>query len=197
MSKRLAGTWCVRRFGIPALLFASLLLILWGCSVDGDPAGEWRYFDAFSTDKAASDSYSHSAFVDSPPDISGPGFLIYMLRIPDERSLGFHAGSWVNDLEAALEYEFPLESTSLMIAGGTLEFDVGPLGDWSGSLSVAVSYVGAPGGFSERIADCGHCEYSLQPEGVAEAVRVSFSGAGVTLDNLAVSLDSIQMSGGV
>jgi hypothetical protein len=196
MGECLARTSYVHRFGILGVLLVSLILFISGCTTGSGSIEEWRYFDAFSTDKAASDSYSHSPFCLNPPDAGGPGFLMYVLHTPDERSLGFFAGFWVSDWEATLNYEFPLEYTDLVIIGGTLELDVGELDDRSGSLSVAVSYVGANGGFSERVTEIGHFEYSLEPEGVAEAVRVSFSGAGVSLDNLQVSLVGIRRFGG-
>ena len=182
-----------RCVGIAALVAASLAL--WGCGYTG--ADEWQYSDGFSTDKAESDSYSHSAFVEVPPDILGAGFLMYVTDALEDRSLGFHGGSWVNDIEAALAYEFPLQGSDLRICGGALEFDVGPLGDGCGNVGVAVSYAGAAGGFSERIAECGHYEYSLQPEPAADAVRIDFVGADVTLDNLQVSLHGVRLYGGL
>ena len=196
MRKHVAASWRAHRFGVRAVLLGPLVLSILGCALDGEHAVEWRYFDGFSTNKAESDSYSHSAFVDSLPDVLGPGFLMYTPDPPEDRGLGFHGGSWVSDWEAALQYEFPLEPSGLMIAGGALEFDTGALGEDSGSLQVAVTYVGATGGFSIRLVECGHHEYSLRPDGIADAVRVDFFGAGVTLDNLRVSLCTIEMPGG-
>ena len=186
-------TECVCRVGMTAVVAASL--VLWGCGCTG--TGEWQYSDGFSTDKAESDSYSHSAFVEVPPDIVGAGFLMYVTDALEDRSLGFHGGSWVNDIEAALKYEFPLQGSDLRVCGGTLEFDIGPLSDGCGNVGVAVSYVGAAGGFSERIAECGHYEYLLQPERTADAVRIDFVGADVTLDNLQVSLHSVRLYDGL
>ena len=183
----------MRRFGMAAMLVASV--VLGACCCTG--TDEWQYFDGFSTDKAESDSHSHSAFVEIPPDIVGPGFLMYVTDALEGRSLGFHGGSWVNDVDAALQYEFPLQGSDLRVCGGALEFDLGTLGDGRGSLGIAVSYSGAAGGFSERIAECGHYEYSLQPEGVADAVRIDFVGADVTLDTLQGSLHGICVHGGL
>jgi hypothetical protein len=132
MSRSLDRACNAGRSAITAALLACLILFICGCAADTGSTDEWCYFDDFSTDKAASDSHSHSAFLESPPDVAGPGFLMYVVGIPDKRSLGFHAGFWVTDLEATLEYEFPLECTDLMISSGTLEFDVDVLGDGSG-----------------------------------------------------------------
>jgi hypothetical protein len=188
-----AGTQPVRRFRMMAMVVAAVALGVCGCT----GTDEWRYFDGFSTDKAESDSYSHSGFAEVPPDIVGAGFLMYVTDLSEDRSLGFHGGLWVNDVEAVLKYEFPLRGSVLRVCGGTLEFDVGSLSGGFGSFGVAVSYVGAAGGLSERIAKCGHYEYSLQPEGAADAVRIDFVGADVTLDNLQVSLQRIRLHGGI
>lgn len=159
-----------------------------GCALTGGPARPWTYFDDFSTNAAEWDSETHSAFLDSIPDIPGPSFLMYEDDGTGNRKLAFHPGGWVDDTGAALVYRLPLDARGGAVDGGLLEFDLARMHPTGGTLRLDVSYDGAGGGFSEVLTGEAHRSYVLIPAAPASAVTVAFHGLEVTLDNLRVSL---------
>jgi len=170
-----------------ALLLAVSLLLAHSAGHGAHRASvPYLYSDNFSTDIARTDSYSHSAFVESVPPVRLFGLLAYGLSPSGSRALGFYGGFEV-DGDAYLYYRFPLTSDSGEIHDGQLAFDLLPDQQFL-RLSVVVSFEGAPGGFTQALFSPGHYEFTLLPSTPCSAVFVHFLGDGGFLDNLAVSL---------
>lgn len=152
--------------------------------------GTYSYFDDFGSNKAITDSYLHSPFVDTLPYIYLDGLLAYSYVSPGNRVLGFYKGFEV-DANAFLYYRFPVGGGSIDSTAGRLEFDFGSLLGYSGHMDVSVSYDPGPGGFAVTINSPGHYEYDLtlpQPSG---GVYVRFNGGvvyggAVYLDNMSL-----------
>ena len=146
---------------------------------------DYEYSDDFSTDKARTDSYSHSEFVDSLPWVHLDGVLMYS-GVPPNRVLGFYGG-FDPGFCAKLYYRFPL--------------DAGPCLIWQSEVALAVLEcnlplsvdISADGVAWTRIADIdspGALIVTTEHDPPLDGwVYLRFLGEGALLDAIGVSLE--------
>ena len=145
----------------------------------------YSYFDDFSTNKAEMDSYEHSPFVDTLPDIFLSGLLKYEQYWFD-RVLGFHSG-FMAGADAYLNYRFHVGNSEEMIISGRIELDV--FSDlFPGHINIFISDNGVTWTLVGSITQSGHYSYLVSLAG--STLYLSLSGGGVSIDNLYIELET-------
>ncbi|MFH1220085.1 MAG: hypothetical protein V1694_06485 [Candidatus Eisenbacteria bacterium] len=149
---------------------------------------QYQYFDDFSTGKARQDSYRNSGISDPPcPDLSFYGSLCYLPDSLGDRCLAFSCGF---EMECAhLCYRFPVGSAGLDITDAMIGFEVPEMTDPWGSIDVYRSYDGTFWTLLEAIAAPGTYEYHFAPPQPCEWLYIKFSGGGIMIDDLSVTLN--------
>jgi hypothetical protein len=153
-------------------------------------ADQYSYSDKFSSDKAVTDSYFHSEFLDELPDPwpSG-GFLRYEVSAVDT-VLSFHYGS-VSDAYAWLKYELPLEGGTPDGVFATGEICLELVDTWEDGWIQFACFADQSQPWEWPVASgepgLRHFEFvtSGQPP---ETVQVWFRGCNASIDDVAIVL---------
>jgi len=148
----------------------------------------YGYSDGFSTDKLLTDSWYHSAVLDTTPDPwPEDGFLMYE-KESDDRMLRFYYGL-AHDAYAWVKYRFPLEATGEVYSSATVGLSL--VHNWYGDGFLRC-YCSLEGGSVWEWPSCseeGHCTFDFFGP-AADTISIWFMGLDATIDDLTVELGS-------
>jgi hypothetical protein len=151
-------------------------------------ADQYTYSDGFSTDKAMTDSYEHSEFLEDLPD-PWPldGFLRYE-PYGSDRMLTFYYGSGY-DSYAWLEYELPLDGGSSGVEFTSAVVELELVNAWEGGfIQCGCSFLDAPPWEWPVASSVGTHTLEFVGSEPTEAVRIEFRGCDASIDDLAITL---------
>jgi len=170
----------------PRLVALMLVLCIAGhvSSAFGDVQ---TYTDDFATDKAMSDSYSHSDFLEDLPDPwPEEGFLRYEPPTGD-RALALYSGTG-DEQFAWLLYDFPIVGVGAVFDAGAVEFDLVATRDggwvqWAWSFDQQGEWTEAP---AEGVT--GHYRYDFAGPFPFEVLHVEVRGCNASVDSFELTL---------
>jgi len=168
-------------------LLAVMLVLCFVGSLQAVPADFVTYRDDFSTDKAMTDSYSHSDFLDELPD-PWPldGFLRYEPPTGD-RALTLYCGS-EGDRYGWLVYAFPIGGGEAVFDAGAVEFDLVVLRD-GGWVRCLLSF-DDQGEWTQtpEMSGVGHHRYDFAGPFPFHVVHLEIRGCDASIDDFELTL---------
>jgi hypothetical protein len=164
----------------------ALLTLLSGLVLPGVVFG-YHYTDDFSTDKALTESNSHSLVAETLPELSFQSVIGYGECPGGSRALGFVCG--FDALENAfICYKLPPTGGWRTCYGGQIYFTACQDRGAFHFLNLTVSYYGVAGGSTYSMTQPGYYYYGLQAGADYDSVLVRFEGDRALLDDLVVDL---------
>jgi len=166
---------------------ASIVLLLTLAFAVSASAERYAYYDDFSTDKAMTDTYFHSDFLQELPDPWPLGGFLKYEWYYDNRVLSFYYGSGY-DSQAWLKYRFPFDGCAGAYSSALVQLSL--VNEWNGNgwVQCYCSLEGGPMWEWPVCGDEGPCAFEFFSAAPSETVEIWFRGCDVTIDDLVVEL---------